>query len=90
MPADLTMEITEKAETEEDAETGRWISWCKASEKEGGDDILEEIAAAGMVHLRKNPKLPAESKIAYPRNQQVCYVEESWTKKRKTQKRETW
>ena len=69
--------VTEKVSGEE----GRWISWSEASTKEGGDDILTEMLNAGTIQIRKNPKLPVNSSIKYPRSQQVAYVEDVWSRK---------
>ena len=65
--------ITNEQTTGED---GAWISWAKASAEEGGDDILFEMVKAQTVRLRRNPKLPPNSAIPYPRDQQVEYVKE--------------
>jgi len=60
-------------------ETGAWISWAGASTKEGGDDILHEMIKAKTLSIRRNPKLPPNSSIPWPRNQQVAHTSEVWS-----------
>ena len=60
-----------------------WMSWAECARKEGGDDILHEMVKVGTVNMRANPKLPASSKIEWPRNQQVAYTREFWSNKRR-------
>jgi len=60
-------------------ETGAWISWAEASTKEGGDDILHEMIKAKTLSIRRNPKLPPNSSVPWPRNQQVAHTSEVWS-----------
>ena len=46
--------------------------------------MLLEMVAAKTVLTRRNLKLPLDSKIAYPLNQQVKYVEQRESNKRTT------
>ena len=61
---------------------GTWLPWSRAAEKEGGEDLLKEMVDAGTVTCRRNPKLPAASKIPWPQNQECQHVVESWSKKK--------
>jgi hypothetical protein len=71
------------ADTTETGEEGGWIPWKEAADKEG-EDCLLEMVQAGTVIVRRHPKLPLNSSIPYPRNQQVKYEREVWSRKRKT------
>ena len=74
-----------------DGEDGSWVPWKVAVEKEGGEDLLKEMVEAGTVLCRRNPKLPATSKIPWPQNQQVQHIVESWSRKKRkveTEKKE--
>ena len=46
---------------------GKWVPWSIAAQKEGGEDLLKEMVDAGTVVCRRNPKLPASSKIPWPK-----------------------
>jgi hypothetical protein len=52
--------------------TAEWMPWVEITGKYGDDNVLEMIQA-GTLEAKKNPNLPANSKIAYPRNQLVRY-----------------
>ena len=62
---------------------GSWIPWTVAAEKEGGEDLLKEMVEAGTVICRRNPKLPAASKIPWPQNQQVQHIVETFSRKKR-------
>ena len=62
---------------------GTWLPWTRAAEKEGGEDLLKEMVDAGTVICRRNPKLPASSKVPWPQNQECQHVVESWSKKKR-------
>ena len=66
-----------------DGSEGSWVPWKVAAEKEGGEDLLKEMVEAGTVTCRRNPKLPASSKIPWPQNQECQHVVESWSKKKR-------
>ena len=66
-----------------EGEEGGWISWSKAAEEEGRSDILLEMFNAKTVEIRRNPKLPASSSIPFRWNQQVRFVKEVFSRKRK-------
>ena len=66
-----------------EGEDGSWVPWNVAVEKEGGEDLLKEMVEAKTVICRRNPKLPASSKIPWPQNQQVQHVVESWSRKKR-------
>ena len=87
-PSDVPAEFIESCKTVQEEnvedEAGKWISWAKASEEEGGDDILMEMARSGAITMRLNTKLAPDTAIPYPRNQQVAYISETWSKRRKT------
>ena len=62
---------------------GGWIPWNRAKELEGGEELLKEMVESGSVLTRRNVKLPQESKIPYPENQEVKYIEQRFSKKRR-------
>ena len=62
---------------------GSWIPWNVAADKEGGEDLLKEMVEAGTVICRRNPKLPATSKIPWPQNQQVQHIVETFSRKKR-------
>ena len=62
---------------------GSWIPWTVAADKEGGEDLLKEMVEAGTVMCRRNPKLPASSKIPWPQNQQVQHIVETFSRKKR-------
>ena len=57
-PGSLPTEFVEKCSRvvsqQSEGEEGAWVSWAAASRKEGGDDILEEMVAAGTVLTRRS------------------------------------
>ena len=53
-----------------------WTCWKEAADKEGEEILLEQIHA-GTLQCRKHPGLPADSKIPWPKNQQVRRVIET-------------
>ena len=65
---------------------GSWVPWNVAAEKEGGEDLLKEMVDAGTVTCRRNPKLPAASKIPWPQNQECQHVVETFSRKKCTWK----
>ena len=66
-----------------DGEDGSWVPWKVAVEKEGGEDLLKEMVEAGTVVCRRNPKLPATTKIPWPQNQEVQHIVETFSRKRR-------
>ena len=44
-----------------------------------GEDALKEMVAVGTMVARIDPRLPPNSKIPYPHNQQVAHVREKWS-----------
>ena len=67
-----------------DGEEGGWIPWKEAADKEG-EECLLEMVKGGTVTTRRHVKLPLNSNIPWPRNQQVKYEREVWSRKRKTE-----
>ena len=65
-----------------DGEDGSWVPWKVAVEKEGGEDLLKEMVEAGTVVCRRNPKLPATTKIPWPQNQEVQHIVETFSRKK--------
>ena len=61
---------------------GKWVPWSIAAQKEGGEDLLREMVDAGTVVCRRNPKLPASSKIPWPQNQECQHVVETFSRKK--------
>ena len=47
-----------------------------------GEELLKEMVESGSVLTRRNVKLPQESKIPYPENQEVKYIEQRFSKKK--------
>ena len=86
VPLDFINECKTLTEEDEEGTDGAWVSWKVASEKEGGDDVLQEMVSAGTVRARKNPKLPKDSKIPYPRNMQIAFVQEVWSSRKRIKK----
>ena len=62
---------------------GSWVPWKVAAEKEGGEDLLKEMVEAGTVLCRRNPKLPATTKIPWPQNQEVQHIVETFSRKKR-------
>lgn len=80
LPGDFVEECSTITETKANGEDGGWESWALASTREGGDDILMEMANHGTITMRRNPRLPATANVPWPRCQQVQYVEEKFSK----------
>ena len=83
LPTDYIARKRKVVEEKEHETAEEWQSWKTASEAEGEDALLEMVTA-GTVESRKNPKLPANSKIQYPMNLQVRYKREIEYKRSKT------
>ena len=66
-----------------DGTEGSWVPWNVAAEKEGGEELLKEMVDAGTVLCRRNPKLPATSKIPWPLNQQIQHIVETFSNKKR-------
>ena len=62
---------------------GSWVPWSVAAEKEGGEELLKEMVEAGTVACRRNPKLPAATKIPWPQNQEVQHIVETFSRKKR-------
>ena len=62
---------------------GSWVPWKVAAEKEGGEELLKEMVEAGTVVCRRNPKLPATTKIPWPQNQEVQHIVETFSRKKR-------
>ena len=75
VPADYFARKRKIEEVKEKIGDEGWISWKKALTYEG-EDVLLELVQSGALESRVHPKLPKGSKIAYPMNLQVYYVEE--------------
>ena len=72
----------EVKEEESVGKDGEWMPYKQAEGIEGAE-ALNEMIQAGTVTTRRHPRLPENSKIPYPYNQQVAYVKETWSKKRR-------
>ena len=66
-----------------DGTEGSWVPWKVAAEKEGGEELLKEMVEAGTVVCRRNPKLPAATKIPWPQNQEVQHIVETFSRKKR-------
>ena len=80
LPADFVRKCRRVEKSEEGIDEGGYFPWKEIADKEGHDALLEMVKA-GTVVTRRHPKLPADSAIAYPYNQQVAYVVEKWISK---------
>ena len=58
--------------------TGEWEPWRKAA-NEIGEENLREMVESGTMVTRLDPRLPPNSKIQWPNNQQVAHVREVWS-----------
>ncbi|CAK0797564.1 unnamed protein product, partial [Prorocentrum cordatum] len=83
LPSDYLVRKRKVVEEKEHDDFVEWVPWAKAAEREGHECLLEMVQA-GTVLSRKNPKLPADSKIEFPFNQQVKQQREVEHKKNKT------
>jgi len=77
LPDDFVRKCQRVEKSEESVDEGGYFPWKEIADKEGHDALLEMVKA-GTVVTRRHPKLPADSAIPYPYNQQVAYVVEKW------------
>ena len=56
-----------------------WVSWAVAAANEG-EDVLMELVESGAAVCRRHPQLSPDSKIPYPKNQQVWISNEKFRK----------
>lgn len=85
IPDDLVQRSRKIIDVSDSGVEGGWISWREALEFEDEDALLEMIAPGGSVLSRRSTKLPANTKIEWPRNLQVEYSRETFSKKQKTE-----
>ena len=70
--------------TEDESITERiWVSFKEQADKDG-EDVLIEMIEHNTIEYRKNPQLPADSKIPDPGNLQMRALKESTSKRKKT------
>ena len=69
--------IVKRVETGED---GKWVSFKYLSDRDGFDVVMEYINSKNVL-CRRNPQLPPDSKIQYPFNQQLQFVQATWSNK---------
>jgi hypothetical protein len=67
LPADYIARKRKIVDERELDSAVEWVPWRKQAEIEGHDELLEMVEA-GTVESKRNPKLPADSKIEHPYN----------------------
>jgi hypothetical protein len=63
------------SKVDEIVEDSEWMAWHEAEQKEGYDCLLAQVKA-GTILARRHARLPADSEIPWPKNQQVRYITE--------------
>ena len=59
----------------EGIDESQWLPWNEVEQKEGFDCLMEQVKA-GTILTRRHTRLPPDSKVPWPKNQQVRYLAE--------------